>query len=163
MPTITVFKDQQGKLSGFGEKGARAMAKFKRTIADLDPGQTLEFSFKLPRSLIHHGFFFAKLNGLFKRQEKFTDEKWLREWLTMSAGFCDMMPGTDGVPMMMPRSLNFIDMDEAEFVELHRQIKDFMWTERAQSFLWPHLSTSDQHDLVEQWHRDFDIARQAAS
>lgn len=156
MPSITVFKGKNGKLAGFGEKGSRAYAKFRRTLADLESGQTLTFSFKIPRSPVHHRYFFWKLGGLFKRQEKFTDDKWLREWLTMGAGFCDMMPGADGVLMMMPRSLNFDDMDEAEFVELHRQINDFMWTERAQAFLWPHLTPARRHDVVQQWHEDFD-------
>jgi hypothetical protein len=155
MPSITVFRGDDGKLAGFGEKGGRAMAKFKRTVDSLEAGQTLTFSFKLPRSPVHHRFFFWKINGLFKRQEKFVDDKWMRDWLTMGAGFCDLMAGADGAPMMMPRSLNFDDMDEAEFVELHRQINDYLWTDRAQAFLWPHLSAVQRHDMVEQWHKDF--------
>lgn len=154
MSSITVFVNEQGKLAGFGEKGGRAYAKFLRELKGLESGQTATFTFKLPRSPKHHKFFFWKMRGLFKRQEQFTDSDRMREWLVCGAGYCNLAPGADGVPCAIPMSMEFDKMDEAEFTELHRRINDFLWTHHALAFLWPHLTYPQQHDMIEQWHRE---------
>ena len=155
MTTVTVFKDNTGKLAGWGEKGGRAFAKFIRTVKAMENGEMLTFSFALPRSPAHHKFFFWKLRGLFKRQEQFTDEKPMRDWLTTGAGFCTLLPGPNGALVALPVSLQFDAMEEAEFTELNRQVNDFLWTERAQSYLWPALTDEQRHTLVDGWQKEF--------
>lgn len=154
MTTVTVFKDSKGKLAGWGAEGGRAYAKFMSTIKAMENGELMTFSFALPRSPVHHRFFFWKLRGLFKRQEQFADEKPFRDWLTTGAGFCALLPGPEGTLVAMPVSLGFDTMEEPEFVELNRKITDFLWTERAQSYLWPHLDEAKRHDMVEGWHKE---------
>lgn len=154
MTTVTVFKDNKGKLAGWGEKGGRAYAKFLRAVKALENGEMMTFSFALPRSPVHHKFFFWKLRGLFNRQEQFADEKDLRDWLTTGAGFCTLLPGPDGALVALPKSLQFDQMEETEFTELNRQVNDFLWTERAQSYLWPALSDAQRHEMVDGWHKE---------
>jgi hypothetical protein len=159
MTTVTVFKNSTGKLAGWGAEGGRAYAKFLRTTKALENGDMMTFSFALARSPKHHKFFFWKLRGLFKRQEQFTDEKRLREWLTTAAGYCTLMPGPDGSSVAIPDSLEFDAMEESEFTELHSKVNDFLWTERAQTYLWPHLNEVQRHEMVDGWHKEFDATK----
>ena len=79
MPELIVYRDEQGKLQGHGEKGRRAWEKFRRVVSGLEPGETMGFSYRLPRSPQHHRFFFTRLTDLFERQERFDDEDRLLE------------------------------------------------------------------------------------
>ena len=71
MPELVIVKDSTGQLEGLGEKGRRAWLKFRKVVSELEPGETMEFSYRLPRSPQHHKFFFARLQALFVRQEAF--------------------------------------------------------------------------------------------
>ena len=107
MPELIVYRDEQGKLQGHGEKGRRAWDKFRRVVGGLEVGETMGFSYRLPRSPQHHRFFFARLTDLFERQERFDDEDRLLEWLKVGAGYVDLMPGSNGSPVAIPRSINY--------------------------------------------------------
>ena len=155
MSDVIVFKGNDGKLEGLGDKGRRAWAKFRRTVAEMEFGETIKLSFKLPRSSKHHRYFFWKLNGLFDCQERFDDVERLRLWLTVGAGYADLVPGPDGQLVALPQSIAFDTMDEAEFVDLHQKITAFLWTEYARSFLWPHLSTAKTYEILDRWHLEF--------
>lgn len=156
MTAIVITKNNQGKLEGIDEKGQRAYAKWRRLVTDLEPGQTLTFSYRMPRSPAHHRLFFAKLGSLLARTEAFDDLDKLRYWLVMGAGYFDLVPGFDGQPNAIPRSLDFTQMDEAEFAELHHQVNTFLWTSRAQETLWPHLDAEGRYRCVQDFLREFD-------
>lgn len=156
MTAIVITKNSQGKLEGIDEKGQRAYAKWRRLVTDLQPGETLTFSYRMPRSPAHHRLFFQKLNSLLERTETFDDLDKLRYWLVMGAGYFDLVPGFDGKPNAIPRSLDFTQMDEAEFAELHHQVNTFLWTTRAQETLWPHLDAEGRYRSVEDFLRGFE-------
>lgn len=149
MPELVVFRDENGKLQGHGEKGRRAFEKFRRVVADLGIGETMGFSYKLPRSPKHHGFFFARISKLLDRQERFDDKDRLLDWLKVGAGFVDLMPGRDGILVAIPRSIAWHALEEQDFIEVHRAIHDFFVTPHAQEFLWPHLSERARWEMVE--------------
>lgn len=149
MPELIVYRDEQGKLQGHGAKGRRAWDKFRRVVSGLEPGETMGFSYRLPRSPQHHRFFFARLAELFERQERFDDEDRLLEWLKVGAGFVDLMPGRDGVLVAIPRSIAWVALDEQGFIEVHRAIRDFLMTPHAQGFLWPHLAPHARMQMLE--------------
>jgi Protein of unknown function (DUF1367) len=156
MTAIVITKNSQGKLEGIDQKGQRAYAKWRRLVTDLEPGQTLTFSYRMPRSPAHHRLFFLKLNRLLDRTEAFDDLDKLRYWLVMGAGYCDFVPGIEGKPNAIPKSLDFTQMDETEFAELHRQVNTFLWTSRAQETLWPHLDAEGRYRCVEEFLREFE-------
>lgn len=149
MTQITIIKNDQGRLEGLDERGQRAYAKWRRLVTDLPVGQTLTFSYRFPRSPGHHRLFFAKLQSLLARTEEFTKLDDLRRWLTLGAGYFDMIPGLDGKPQAIPRSIDFDAMDEIDFAELHRAVDEFLWTARAQAVLWPHLNAEGRYRCVE--------------
>jgi hypothetical protein len=145
-----ITKDENGILVGLGEKGGRQYAKWKRTVSDLKPGETLHFSFRLPRSLPHHALFFGKLGALMDMQEQFDDDEELRKWLTVGAGYCKFVPGPNGRMVALPLSIAFHNLDEADFSELHSKVDAFLWTDHARRFLWGHLTNQQTYDMVDQ-------------
>lgn len=155
MSKVTLIKDETGKLRGVDPAHQRAWAKFKKQMDELPVGQTLGFAYRLPRSPGHHRKFFAKLNALLDRTEKFGDLDKLRYWLTMGAGYFDLVPGFDGKPNAIPQSIDFDSMDEAEFSELHRAVDDFLLTTRAVSTLWPQLPPAHGLEMAERLVMEF--------
>lgn len=149
MADVVIFKDETGKLSGFGEKGAKAWAKFRKTVDELAIGETLSFSWAAPRSPGYHRRFFARLGYLFDMQEQFEDIDALRSWLTVGAGEADFVPGPKGRMVAMPRSIKWAKLDQVEFELLSRRVDEFLWTDHAQRFLWPHLTPDQTQQMIE--------------
>lgn len=155
MSDLVVFKDESGRLTGMGEKGRRAYDKFRKLIEGLAVGETFKLSYRLPRSPPHHRYFFAKVTGLFERQEQFTDFDRFLEWLKVGAGHCDLLPGPGASLVAVPNSINWEKLEEQDFIEMHRALNDFLWTPLAQAALWPHLSAERRYQCIENWQRDF--------
>jgi hypothetical protein len=155
MTKLVLTKGQDGKLCALDEKGQKAYAKFKGAVANLKPGETLAFNFRLPRSMKHHGLFFAKLSRLLERTETFTELDKLRAWVIMGAGYADFVPGTDGKPCAIPRSMDFDSMDEAEFSALHSDVDAFLWCQHAQAILWPSLTPERRWECMESFMGEF--------
>lgn len=155
MSKVTIIKDETGRLRGLDLAGQRAYAKWRKLVTELPVGQTLTFTYRMPRSQAHHRLFFAKLQSLLNRTEEFDNIDHLRHWVTMSAGYADFVPGLDGKPNAIPRSIDFDNMDEADFSELHRAVDQFLWTPRAQQTLWPHLNQHQRFKCVESFMEAF--------
>ena len=149
MAEVVVYRDERGKLAGYGEAGARAWARFQKMLARLAQGETLVFKWWEPRSPGFHKLFFSKLHALFERQERFDDVDKLRTWLTVGAGEADFMPGPRGRLVAIPKSIAWHKLDEADFRELVRKIDDFLWTHHAREFMWPQLSTEQTYEILE--------------
>lgn len=155
MSKVTIIKDESGKLRGLDPAGQRAYAKWVSMVKGMEIGQTLTFTYRMPRSPKHHRLFFAKLQNLLGRTEEFDNIDRLRHWVTMGAGYADFVPGLDGKPNAIPQSIDFDSMDEANFSELHRAVDQFLWTPRAQQILWPHLSPQKRFECMESFMEDF--------
>ena len=156
MADLVVFKNECGKLEGFGDRGRRAWAKFTKIVSELEVGETLGFQYRLPRSPNHHRFFFAKMSALFERQERFDDFERLLDWLKTGAGYCDLLPGHDGVPCAIPKSIAWHSLEEQGFIETHREIVNFLWQPYAQAVLWPTLDDHQRYVCIDSWHREFE-------
>lgn len=156
MSALIVIKGEDGKLHGMGDKGLRAFGKFQRHVAGMEPGDTMAFSYKLPRSPKHHRLFMAKMNALTDRQEQFEDLDSLRKWVCVGAGYADFVPGPTGRMVALPQSIAFESMDEGDFSELHKKCDDFLRTDHARRFLWPHLSDDKSWHMVNAFINEFD-------
>lgn len=156
MSDLVITKGPDGKLCGLGDANERAYAKWRKAVESLAPGETLRFQWWMPRSPKHHGLFFAKVSALHLMQEQFEDVDRLRQWLTVGAGYCDLVPGPKGHMVAMPQSIAWHRLDEAAFCEVHAKVDEFMWTPRARSFLWGHLSDAQSLAMVEAWRTEFD-------
>lgn len=156
MSELVIYRADDGKLAGLGDKGRRAWLKFKKIVEGLEVGETLAFSYRLPRSPRHHRFFFSKLTSLFDRQEQFSDLERLLDWLKVGAGHVDLLPWRDGVLAAIPKSIAWHNLEEQDFIEFARAMNDFLWTDHAQAALWPHITPAQRHECVAQWHADFE-------
>lgn len=150
MSDVVIVKAEDGKLQGFGAKGGRSYAKWQRTVREMEIGETLQFSWRKPRSLKFHRMFFGMLGQLFDRQEQFADVDQLRAWLCVGAGFCEFVPGPKGRMVALPKSIAWVSMDDNEFRELVIAVWQFIRTEHAQRFLWPHLEPVQTELTVEE-------------
>lgn len=149
MAELVIYRDADGKLAGFGDKGRRAYEKFKRLVDELEIGETLQFSYRRPRSPQHHKFFFARMNNLLDMQESFKDLEELIVFLKVGAGFVDFMPSC-GQLVAVPKSIAWHMLEEKDFTEAHQSIVNFLWTAEAQRALWPHLSADKRYAMVDQ-------------
>lgn len=154
MVDCVIVKDETGHLSGLGETNRRRYEKFKRVVTGLVPGETVQFSYRLPRSPQHHRYVFARLQALFERQESFADLEHLLVFLKVGAGFVEFMPGPNGQLVAVPKSIAWERLDEKEFTEVRESIWQFLWTKPAQQALWPHLSPDRRYAMVDQWVRE---------
>lgn len=156
MVDLVIVKGDDGRLTGLGQKNAQRYAKWQSKVRDLEVGETVEFSWKQPRSPKFHRLFFAMLANLHDQQEQFDDSEQLRAWLIVGAGYCDFVPGPKGRMVALPRSMSWASMDDTEFRELVIAVWGFLRTEHAQRFLWPHLSPQQASETVEQVLLGFD-------
>ncbi|RYF59454.1 MAG: DUF1367 family protein [Comamonadaceae bacterium] len=156
MSSVVLYRAEDGKLAGLGDKGHRQYEKFKRAAAALEPGETLQFEYRLPRSAKHHRYFFWKLKGLFDRQEMFEHEEDMRAWVLVGAGYCHFVPGTDGQLVAIPQSMDWAKLEEADFLEVHRRVDAFLWELRARRVLWPHIDEAKSFKAVEAWRAAYD-------
>jgi hypothetical protein len=153
--SMVIYRAEDGKLAGFGERGRRAWLKFIKKVQELEIGETLQFEYRLPRSPVHHSFFFLKLTGLFERQERFDDLDRMLDWLKVGAGHVDLLPGRDGQMVAIPKSIAWHKLEEQEFIEFCRAMNDFLWTPYAQEALWPHLKVEQRYECIDNWHTEF--------
>ena len=159
MPSVHVMKNAQGKLEGFGERGAKTYQRFLKACKELEPGELLSFSFKVPRSPRFHRLHFVVLRALFDSQEQFSSDYEFRKWTEVGAGHVKFVPGPTGRMVALPMSIAYDALDDIAFGELHAKVKDFMRSEHAQKFLWPHLTAHQQWETVEQVLAEFEGGR----
>jgi hypothetical protein len=146
MPTIVITRGDDGKVDGLSWADQRAYRRFKRRLDGMVPGDTLEFSWKAARSAGFHRRHFLMLRWVFDNQETFVGEYELRKWGEIGAGHCAWIPGADGEPQAIPKSIDYMSLDDDEFRELHLAVKDFMRSPRGLATLWPHA------DPIQAWH-----------
>jgi hypothetical protein len=146
---ITVRKGEDGKLCGFSQADKRAYARFRKALDELEIGDLLTFSTWFPRNPAFHKMHFSMIGGLFDAQEQFADPDDLRRWLYVGAGYCEIVPGPRGRMVALPKSVAYDKLDDAEFSELHRKVIEFLRSEHAQAFLWPHLRPAQRADAIE--------------
>lgn len=147
MTKLTVTIGDNGKLCGLDAKGQRAYDKFIKKLKELRHGDTLGFSFFLPRDPASHRAYFRKLQILLERTEAFSELDNLRSWLLLGAEYCDYVPGAQGL-VAVPKSMAFDAMDQSEFAELNRKVDEFLYTDHAQAILWPQLNQQQRWNCI---------------
>lgn len=149
MSKVILHLDERGKLAGIDEKQDRAYARFRAKIARLRPGETLSFSFSLPRSPQMHRYHFALLRAVFESQEVFDDDDEMRKWIEVGSGFCSFLPGPDGQLVAVPKSIAWEKLEESDFREHHLKVVAFLRTPHCYRYLWPALNDSGRELVVE--------------
>lgn len=139
MPSVILTRGQDGKLEGHGWADKRAYKRFKKRLALLEPDDTLEFTWRTARCPAYHRAHFAMLRAVFDNQETFEGDYEFRKWGEMGAGHCSWVPGPDKVMVPIPKSIDYMTLDDEEFRELNTAVKNFLRSPRGLATLWPHV------------------------
>ena len=156
MPSVLLTKDDTGKLAGFGEKGAKVYAKFLAAVKNLEIGELLAFTYKVPRSPKFHRLHFVMLAALFDAQEQFHEPYQFRKWAEVGAGHVDWVPGPTGKMVALPRSIDYESLDDVQFSEMHDAVKAFFRSTHATRFLWPQNEDHEAAAAMETMLADFE-------
>ena len=149
MASVTIMKNDKGKLEGFGQKGARTWNRFMAAVREMAVGELLSFTYKVPRSPKFHRLHFAMLRDVFEAQEQFADDYQFRKWAEVGAGHADFLPGPTGRMVALPRSIAYDELDDEQFSDVHSAVKSFLRSQHARRFLWPHLEDARGAEMVE--------------
>lgn len=149
MTTITVTKNNEGKLAGFGKRDKEAYARFIRVLKKCEPGEIFTLEYWFPRHGKFHRLHFVMLKAIFDAQEQFHNPDHLRDWLTIGSGHAIFVPGPRGKEVAIADSISYRSLDDEQFREHHEKIKEFLRSLYATHFLWPHLSDQQASEMVE--------------
>ena len=83
----------------------------------------VEIEIKQKRNIRFHRKAMALLNLAFQNQDKFEQFNHLRYYLTMKAGWVDIVATPQG-QMFIPKSISFSAMDEIEFSDWYDKVLD---------------------------------------
>ena len=101
----------------------------EEAIRAIPPGEVVMIRWSRPRNVKFHRKFFALLKAGFELQDHFDNLEAFRFWLTIKAGFFDIVQAPDGKIMFIPKSISFAKMSEDEFEALYNHIIDILITE----------------------------------
>lgn len=156
MTTITVTKNNQGKLTGFGKNDKAAYARFKRVLDKCEPGEIFTLDYWFPRHGKFHRLHFVMMKAIYDAQEQFHNPDHLRDWLTIGSGHAIFLPGPMGKMIAIADSVSYRRLDDEQFREHHEEIKKFLRSTHATRFLWPHLEDHVASEMVETILREFE-------
>jgi hypothetical protein len=151
MPTLVLRKDEMGQLEGLTDKDARAWARWRKKLEHMAMGETVSFTWREPRSGPFHRRYFAVLNRVYDAQERFDDPDKLRKWAEVGGGHADFVPGPGGQLVAVPRSIDYLSIDDVEFGEVCRSVWEFLRSEHALTFLWPHRHWHQSWEVMDNW------------
>ena len=89
-------------------------------------GQDVTVDVIRTRNIGHHRKFFALVKQSFEMQEQFTTMKQWRAIITVAAGYCDIVAGSDNKMIAVPQSISFANMDQTEFDDFYKDIIDII-------------------------------------
>ena len=81
-------------------------------------GEIIVADIKIARNYGNHKRFFDFLNATYDMQDFYTSLEAYRRWITVAAGWFDIMYYPDGTTQLIPKSISFENMGEDEFNQL---------------------------------------------
>lgn len=149
MTTITITKDDAGKLIGFTERDARALARWRSMVDNLEHGEMLAFDVKFDVNRRFHNLCMRLKRDLFEAQEKFTDFDQFRYWLYVGSGHCDWVPGARGAIMPIARSFSDKDNDDEQKKVVFDKVRAWCRTGEPAARLWKHLTEAQRAEMMD--------------
>ena len=86
---------------------------------------------------------------VFQAQERIKSFEQFRLWLKLGSGFVDWMAGPRGGVVPVPRSISYKKCDEDAMRQFHDDAIEFLRTEHATRYLWPHLDAAAGESMIE--------------
>ena len=89
-------------------------------------GQELMASLKAPRNIRFHRKYWALLGVALDMADTDWNLEQFRAYVTVGAGYCELLIHADGNVVSVPRSISFAAMDETEFNRLYQDTLTFI-------------------------------------
>jgi hypothetical protein len=105
-------------------------------------GKEVMVKISVPRNLKFHKKFFALLGAARECSDTEFNAEQFRAYVICGSGWCDFIPGPDGVLIAFAKSISFAKMDDGEFERLYKGVLDFVFLNMA-------VSESDINRLLE--------------
>lgn len=148
MPTVVLTLGQDGKPKGLSREDQAHYRRWRKRVKTLEPGQTLQFSWSVPRSPELHRRHFLMLKWIFENQETFRSAEELRKWTERGARHVEVLSGPGGALFERAKSIAYDELDDDQFRELHQRVKAYLLTAEALKKLWPHAPTENAYDAL---------------
>lgn len=158
MTQITVAKDDAGRMVGLTAEDQRAWSKFWDMVGAMEQGEFCTVDVWFPRNPKLHRFHFALIGGLFDAQDRFLRVEALRAWLYVGAGYCEFLPGPDGLTVAIPKSIKWSEVDDEDFKRVHQAMMEFLAGDYCRAHLWPRMSEPDSAELLSLLIEQFELA-----
>lgn len=154
MTTVTLTRDNTGKVDGFTDSDRKWLGKWKSAYAGLEHGELLSFDFKLTGSRKYHNLCMRMKRDIFDSQEYFADFEVFRQWLYVGAGHVTWVAGATGGVVAIPGTFSDdVAVGEATGDEAKRlvleKIKVWMRSGKPAHRLWKHLDDAQRTEMVE--------------
>ena len=126
--------------SGATEKDTKAWNRFWRGMNKCAAGEYVSIKLERPRQSWRHRKHMKMISDVFKSQERLEDFEQFRLWLKVGSGFVTWLPGPKGGVFPVPKSINFNECSEDEFVAYDEGVRAFLRTEHAAKYLFPDVA-----------------------
>lgn len=143
-------------LRGIDEKNHKRWMRFLKHAFSLEHGEIVEIGTRAPRSGPFHRFHMATEQAVFNAQDRFTQFEMFRNWLKIGSGHVEWVPGAKGGIVPLPKSINYMEMEEPQMREFHAAMLAFLRGPHAALYLWKHLGADKAAEMMETILMDFD-------
>lgn len=130
---------QQG-LRGVDDKHHARWLRLLRDMFSLQDGEVVQVGSKVPRNTEFHRRHMALEQAVFNAQRRFQEFEQFRNWLKIGAGHVNWVPGAKGGIVPLPKSISYIELDDAEMQRVHDAMLEFLRTPQVSRYLWRELN-----------------------
>lgn len=138
-----------GFVDGLGDAGRKQWRRFVSGLFKLEPGEMVSIKTHKARVGPNHRRHMLLETRVFEAQERINDFEQFRLWLKLGSGHVDWMAGPKGGVVPVPRSISYSSLEEGDMQQLHDRMVEFLRSERAAKYLWPHLNVAQRIEAIE--------------
>lgn len=145
----TVLRVILKSLRGVDDQNQKRWALTWRRLLGMEHGECANVRTEMPRSGPMHRFHMAAEQAVFNAQDRFEQFEQFRNWIKISCGLVDWVPGAKGGIVPLPKSISYVSMEEPEFREFHNAFLAFMRGPYAAKYLWKNLSEDLAYEMMD--------------
>lgn len=134
---------------GATDKDTKAWRRYWRAMNEAGSGEYFSIRLERQRHSWRHRKHMKLITEVFKAQERMDDFDQFRIWLKVGSKFVDWLPGPTGGVFPIPKSISYDNCSEDEFIAFHDGIVDFLRSEHAAKYLFPHSPIFLAEDGIE--------------
>lgn len=132
------------ELRGADRQHQQRLLRMVGDLLSLRAGEGMQLYRAQERSGPFHRYHRALLSSLYERQERFTREEMLHDWLKLRCWFVEWVAGCP-----TPKSTDYDTCSEDEIREFNAALKDLLHQHEVQHHFWPHLPQRLRDEQVE--------------